>query len=611
MARGFRWQFIAFVVSLGIFALVLYLRPTSVQSPPSITPPPTLSETSVSASTTSTVTDSLPSATPTPISPTEPVAAIPASLAPSDDGIPTYTEALVGSVNRLNPLFTDLNSVDRDISSLIFEGLTRINEYGEPVGNLARTWVISSDGLEYVLSLRDDVLWHDGTPFTSSDVLYTVARLQDSSYAGLAEVGAFWRTIEVDAINAYQLRFRLTQPLASFLSKLNFGILPEHALRGTDAQGLVNHRFNITPIGTGAYQLEALRSSDGIQVDVVDLRVSPNYRQRPEAAGKYAVERLRFRLYPSYDAALAALQRGEVDAYAARNWNERLPLVELAGFNVYTAIAPSIGMIVYNWDEPENIRFFQELRVRLALMTGLNRQTPVEAHLANRAVTANSPLLPNSWAYDSTLSYPVPDPFAAINLITSANINNSATDNSAEATAEATAESPAQTSEDLYAFSLLVLNEPALLAIANEVAAQWSQYRLQVTVETLDAEQLQQRLNDGQFQAAIVELPMGADPDIYAYWHAGQAPDGKNYGAVNDDRLSELLERGRHDTNGINRVQLYQQFQRRFIERGIAIPLYYPLYTYVVHEQLSGLSLGVITNPSERFRTLADWALTP
>src|SRR5690606_28272637 len=97
---------------------------------------------------------------------TPPAAALPVSQTvsrsgPADDGVPTFREALVGSVQRLNPLFAPLNPVDRDITSLIFEGLTRTNAYGEPEAVLARDWTISSDGLEYIVRLRDDVLWQD------------------------------------------------------------------------------------------------------------------------------------------------------------------------------------------------------------------------------------------------------------------------------------------------------------------------------------------------------------------------------------------------------------------------------------------------------------------
>src|SRR5690606_28750419 len=147
-------------------------------------------------------------------------------------GIVTFREGLVGPVLRLNPLLAELNPAERDITSLIYEGLTDTNEYGEPVPDLAREWVISANGLEYIVTLRDDVLWQDGIPFTAEDVVYTMSLLRSPDFPGPEALGEFWRTVETEQLDSHLVRFRLTQPLGSFLEKLSIGILPHHALAG-------------------------------------------------------------------------------------------------------------------------------------------------------------------------------------------------------------------------------------------------------------------------------------------------------------------------------------------------------------------------------------------
>jgi len=607
MMSQLRWQPLAFFFSILVFSLALLMRLAAISSSQPTPRPPQITQQAqpaIAEQVPPTATPVLPSPQQTLGSPA-PQGIPQAEAEQTQDGIVTYTEALIGTLSRLNPLYADLNPVDRDITSLIFDGLFQINAYGEAVPDLAQSWVMGSEGLEYVVTLRNDVLWQDGLPLTAQDVFFTVSLMQDPALGSAPEMSQFWRTVEAQVVTPQIIRFRLTQPLASFLHRLTFGILPEHALRGTSAAEMASHRFNISPIGTGAYQLESLQSSDGQNVDVVNLRVAPNYRLRTDGAQGYAIERLRFRLYPSYEAAYAALQRRQVDGLAARNWDERLPLLELPNINTHTTLAPALGVLLYNWAEPEGVRFFQELRVRLALMIGLNRQTPVETHLNNRVIVANSPILANSWAYDPTLQYPTTNPLAALDLLRTANIQTPAPPQPAEG-------EPTPTPDPvLYRFSLLVEDNPPLVAIAREIAAQWSQYGLEVTVEAVSAQVLAQRLEDGDFMAAIAQLTLASDPDSYAYWHVGQAPDGKNYGALADDRLSELLERARRDANGINRIQLYQQFQRRFIERAVAIPLYTPLFTYVVSDKVANIQLGIITNPSDRFRTLRDWVIAP
>jgi peptide/nickel transport system substrate-binding protein len=601
MLRGFRWQLVAFVLAAGLFVVSLLVRSGETPAEPLPTAIPPSAPTSTAVQPVFPPTDS-----------TTAVAQATTPLAPANtsDEIVTYREALIGSVQRLNPLFAGMNPVDRDITSLIFEGLTKTNAYGEPEPALAKSWVVSSDGLEYVVQLRDDVLWQDGIPFSADDVIYTMSLLRAPDFPGPAEVGQFWRTVETEKLGNDLVRFRLTQPLGSFLDALRIGILPFHALAGTTASQLASHPFNLTPIGTGPYQLEALRSADGQTIQQVDLRVAPVYRQRPEGQSGYALERVSFRLYANFDDALTALKNGEVDALAGRSRQERQAILMAGNFHPYTAIEPTLGALIFNWASDQT-KYFREQRVRVALDSGLDRSSIVERRLPNEAIRADSPIMPGSWAYDANLPWPSYDPNIARQLLQAVNFQALSAEATPEAGVAATPEAT-PTSGYLVTFNILVPNDPDLVAMAQEIASQWAQINVGVNVEPVDLETYQSRLDSGQFDAAMVELSLGdsADPDVYAFWHQGQYPDGKNYGGVNDRRISESLERARQDTNGINRTEYYDKFQHDFAERAIAIPLYYPLYTYATSMAVSGIQLGFIGSPSDRFRNIQDWTMS-
>lgn len=598
MLRGFRWQFIALLVASILFIISLTTRSTDNATPPVVESP---TPTNIGIE---------PDKSPTPIPSNDITPAAPQTFV---EDVPTFREALVGEVRRLNPLLASLNPVEADITSLIFEGLVRTNQYGEPEPALAHDWVISSDRLEYTFRLREDILWQDGIPFTATDVAYTMSLLRSPEFPGSEEIGEFWRTVETEQLGTYLVRFRLTQPLGSFLDALRIGILPEHALRGTTAAQIASHPFNLTPIGTGTYQLEAIRSGNDNRIQAVDLRVAPVFRQRPEGQNGYALERVSFRLFGNYDEALLALKDGNVDGLAARRTQERQPLLNVAtstNLNIYTQLEPTLGVIIYNWVS-DDTRFFREQRIRLALEIGLDRTSAVERWLNNVAVRADSPIFPGSWAYTSDLAWPANNPTEARTLLETAN-QRLARLEEAEATVEATSEVIAEATPTYYlAFSILTPDDPALVNLTQEIAAQWSQYNLQVSVEAVDLETYRSRLDAGDFDAVLVELSLGtsADPDVFPFWHQGQYPDGKNYGGVDDRRISELLERARQDPNGINRAIYYRQFQQDFIERAIALPLYYPLYTYVTASQITGVQLGFMGSPASRFYNIRDWAI--
>jgi len=590
MLRGFRWQFLALVFAVILFVVALASRPSS--SPVPVATPVAVDVTEVASAPTPT---NQPLATPTDVA--QPVVSSPAQA----DAIPTYREGLVGEVRRLNPLLRGINQQEDDINALIYEGLIRINEYGEPEPALAADWVIANNRIEYVFTLREDVLWHDGTPFTAADVEFTMSLLRSPGFPGDESLYEFWRTVETQVLDDYTIRFTLTQPLASFLDALRIGILPQHALQGTTAAQLIGHPFNLSPVGTGPYQREAIRM-DGDSVASVDLRPSPLYAQRADTPSDYNIERARFQIYATFEEALAAFRADEIDGLAASDRTQRQTLLALGEASVYTKLEPTLGVLIFNWRVPEDeINLFREQRVRGALTQALNRDAIIQRNLTNTAVTANNPLLPGMWAYAADLGVSAYSLDEALLLLQNAGLLDSTdTDTDTEEAANG------------LVFSILVPPDPALASTAEEIANQWSQLGAVVTVETVDGEEAYlQRLREGDFDTAIVEMSLGssADPDVYAFWHEGQFPDGENVSAVDDRRISETLELARRDPFGINRVQHYRDFQAEFLERSIAIPLYYPLYTYVVSERIGGVQLGFVGDPSDRLRNLHEWTI--
>lgn len=532
------------------------------------------------------------------------------------DGIVTYREALIGSVQRLNPLFASMNPVDADITSLIFEGLTATNNYGEIVPKLAKSWIISEDGREYVITLREDVLWQDGERFSADDVVFTMAMLRDKDFPGSPTTRNFWRTIETEKLDDTLIRFRLSQPLGSFLDALSIGILPYHAFVGTQAAQLATHPFNFTPIGTGPYQLEALRRDANGQVRVVDLRVAPNSRQRPEAQGAaYALERVRFVLYDRFETALEALKAGEVDGLAGRNRQERPALLEAATgdrLKALTSLEPTIGFLVYNWRD-NNFPVFRDQRLRQALAVGLDRRASVERWLFSTAVAVNSPIAYNSWAYLDNIAWPQPDVARARTLLATANIDLPESEADATPDAETPTESPENNA--LLTFTILSPDDPVLLEMTQEIAKQWELIGVIVSVETADLATYRERLRTGQFQAAIVELTKegSADPDVYDFWHQGQVPSeenptGRNYGGADDRGISEPLERARREPVELYRKAFFDEFQEKFVDGAIALPLYTPLYTYVVSSNIENVQIGFISGSADRFRSIATWS---
>lgn len=603
MLKTLRWPLLALLFSIILLTIALVLRESDEPQGPDT--PPIVSN---------------PTATTTPLptpavilTPVPTVGVVDDSLAPIAGEL---TEGLVGNIRKLNPLFASFNPVDRDITSLIFEGLTTINTYGEVVPDLAERWDVSRDGLEYIFSLRRDILWQDGLPFTSDDVRYTVDVMRDPDFPGDATLTAFWRTVEMTVIDDYTLRFRLVQPLASFPDYLRFGILPAHALDGYPVAELDRHPFNLSPIGTGPYQRENLYVDDG--QFAISLRVAPTYRQRPEGQTGYTIDRIVFRTYATVEQAVAALARGEINSIGQLP-TERLDSIDsLNHLAVHLSVIPSVGVLIYNWQR-DDVNYFQNQRVHLALARGVDRQGAVERTLGAWAIPAESPLIPGSWAYDATALYPPYDLDAARTTLASVSFEEAAPPTETTPTGDGPTPVPTEAVEEPTPeattdsvrrnFTILVVNQGLLEALAEDLAQQLSSLGFMVTVEAVDADTYRQRLQDGDFDTAMVEYSYApyADPDPYTFWHVSQYQEGANYGGLRDLRISEVVERARREAVGVNRVALYREFQELFTERVPALTLYHPVYAYVTDDRLDGVQMGFISTPSDRFQTIQDW----
>jgi ABC-type transport system substrate-binding protein len=161
------------------------------------------------------------------------------SLVPARGG--TYIEGMVGQPLALNPLLCQYNEVDRDLCSLIFDGMFYLDSNGLLRPDLAaRLPDVSPEGLVYTVTLRSDVRWHDGQPFTADDVLFTVSLIKDPGFPGQEDLAELWRTIEISRVNTYNLSFTLREPFAPFPDYLTLGIAPAHILRSVPASDLAS-----------------------------------------------------------------------------------------------------------------------------------------------------------------------------------------------------------------------------------------------------------------------------------------------------------------------------------------------------------------------------------
>ena len=511
---------------------------------------------------------------------------------PEQGGV--YTEALVGSLGRLNPLLDWNNTADRDVDSLLFSGLIRFDERGWPHADLAESWGVSQDGTIYNFTIRPDAVWHDGMPVSSDDVIFTIEMMKSAGSLYPQDIKDLWGRVEVTRLNEKNLKFTLPEPYVPFLDYLTFGVVPKHLLESIPPDQLASAEFNINPVGSGPYQFDQLIVENG-QIQGVVLTLSTNYHGTPGF-----IEQVVFRYYPTAAEAFDAYRQGDVFAVGQITPDVLDAALEEPELSFYTTRLPQMGFVLFNLADPET-QFLQDPNLRRALMLGLNRPNIITTVMHGQAFVADSPILPGSWAYFDGIEKFEYDPDAATSLLKT------------EGYVIPAGGSDVRAKDGVpLAFTMVHPDDDVHTQIAEAIQEQWGRIGVRVELDAQPYDQLVlMTLASRDFQAALVDLNLSRtpDPDPYPFWHQAEAVGGQNYSGWDNRTASEYLEQARVTADYSLRARLYRNFQVVFARDLPALPLYVPVYSYGVDSEVQGVQVGPLYEPSDRLNTFTRWYL--
>ena len=308
--KQLRWQILVVLVAVGIVAVLLLSQQT-----PSITGP----------------------------------------ILPQPEQGGVYTEGLVGSLGRLNPLLDWNNSADRDVDRLLFSGLVKFDEHGLPQKDLAAAWGVAQDGTVYNFSIRDNAVWHDGKPVTSDDVIFTIDRMKSAGSLYPQDVKDLWGKIEVTKLNDKTLKFQLSEPFVPFMDYLTFGVLPKHLLESVPPDQMATADFDINPVGSGPYKFDHLLIDKG-QITGVVLTISPTYYGTAPF-----IEQVVFRYFPTSAEAMDAYRQGDVLSVSQITSDVLDAALEEPNLFIYTSRMPQESFVLLNLNNTE-VPFLQEAK---------------------------------------------------------------------------------------------------------------------------------------------------------------------------------------------------------------------------------------------------------
>jgi len=512
---------------------------------------------------------------------------------PSTGGV--YSEALVGSFTRLNPVLDYTNSADQDVDRLIFSSLLNFDDRGLPVNDLVESMGISQNGQIYNISLRENAVWHDGQPLTSEDVVFTVELLRSEDLPVPEDIRSLWQNVEAEALDESTFQFRLPEPYAPFLDYLTFGILPKHLLGDLSPAEIIDSQFNLQPVGSGPYRFDQFLV-EGDQITGVSLTAFEDYYNDPAF-----IEQFTFKYYPDPEAALSAYQSGDVLGISQVTHDILPQALQEPNLNMHSGQVPLLSIIFLNLDNPQ-VPYFQDVNIRRALLMGIDRQRIINQLNDGQATLAHGPIFPGSWAYYDGIEKIEYDPDAAVQILRAAGYAIPASGSSVRTNEEGQS----------LSFDLVYPLGTKYEQLAEAIASDWQRLGVQANLQAVDSDDLVATyLDPREYDAALVDINLTSspDPDPYPFWDQAQITGGQNYSRWNDRQASEYLEEARVELDRNERTRLYNNFQVRYASELPALPLFYPIYNYGIDQRINGVTMGSLYEASDRFANVTTWFL--
>jgi len=558
------------------------------------------------------------------LAPSKPVAPSPS---PGVAAIAAYREGVLSRPTSVNPLAARTQA-DRDLVALAFRGLVGRGADARPAPALARSWTSTPDGATWTFRLDPAARWTDGQPLTADDVAYTIATLQDPGYHGPG--AGSWAGITATAIDPTTVQFVLATPIGGFLDLATQPIIPQHLLGSTPAGAMADAPFGKAPVGSGPYTVIELDRDHAVLVPstaggptsgsapaagpAVQAAAAPsgstNVASDPlatlvptvrPASTEVGLPRIELTFFDTAGALVAAFRNGEIDAASGLDPAAAAELAATPDARALRYPSTTLAVIALNLRPTQPL--FADPRTRLGLLEAIDRTRIAGVILGGAAAPAIGLVPPSSWAFDASAS-----PDGRRDLAGAArSLGEAGWKKVADGWHLSGAKDPAT-------IELLVPERaanPSLFAIGSQVAADWKALGFSVDLREQNAAVIAaDHLRTGDFAAALLEIAIGHDPDLYPLLAASQTrTGGANVIGLQDPLLDTLLTAARKPADDVSRRVAYTALQKRLAGGTYLLPIVWPDVVVVVNRRVSGPVVREVADGSERFWDVLTWRL--
>ena len=479
----------------------------------------------------------------------------------------------------LNPLTYSSNPAHQ-ITHLIFRTLARRDStLGNYTPDLAESWELQPDSSTLLLRLRDDVRWHDGVPVTAEDVRFTIQRQGDPAVASPRQ-GDVAAVEQVTVRDSTTLEIQLSRAGPYTVNALlEVMPVPKHLLDTVPPERMRFTSFGRNPVGNGLFRFIRWNAGQAITLAAND--------SVPE--GRPPLDRLVVRFVPEINAALTELLAGQGDLVVGKiPPDQRERLAAASGVELYTAPRVRPAWIAWNTDRAP----VDDVRVRRALLMGIDRQALAEGLFGDVGEPALSPLPPGLRESSSEVT-PIPfDPVRARQLLAEAGWTDSDGDGVLEKNGRPLRVEIDYISTDQTRADVLVAIQAMLRRIGVEVIPR-----------PFESTAWVERLRAGEFQGSLWGWGWGpgvVGPNAEMVFHSRSIPQ-PNFARYSNPRVDVLLDSALVTFDTAQARRIWREFEQRVIDDAVYAPLYLDPELYAARDRLRNV----------RFRGIEWWEDVP
>ena len=443
-----------------------------------------------------------------------------------------------------------------DIQTCIIEGLTITDERMNVIPLLASEVpslenggvTLRKDGrMDVTWRIRPGIKWHDGVPFTSADIQFTVEAINSPDYNPESTDG-FDRIERVDTPDSLTAIVRYREVYAPYALQFIRGALPRHLLQGRDIDGAQD--YNRSPLGTGPYRVAEWKTGEYVLLERV-----PGYWQGDSLP---AIRRILFRFIANTTTRINQLRGGEVHLTALVPWDKYREVRDVPGLSIHRMMGNSYEHVTLN---ERSVEAFRDVRVRRALTHAIDREIIVRTILDSLAPVIHGPIQPVSWAFTDSVTHYDFDPERARALLEEAGWRDTDGDGIRERNGKR------------LSFTLITQAGFAVREnVSQALQRMWRDVGVEAQVRLVDGTSISGLWFEGKFDAMLHWWHMPADPELTLFFAKDRTPpQGRNINYIEDDSLTQLLYASDRTVDQARRRSLLVAAQQRIADLAVEL----------------------------------------